>query len=148
MKRPSRRSRRKPKNALAPAPVGNQDHSKLLYWKNFAQYIGSPYHKQNPASYNMVEPKPKPDKTLCDTQGTISLSRSLELLQNGISKGMVSEQMRGCWPQNIWTVDNDTVYECQLQNQETGEYHGYPMLFDDDFAKYLKEQWLTRDTML
>lgn len=146
MKRPSRRSRRKSKSALA--PVNSLDLAKLQSWKDMAQYVGSPYHKQNPASYNMVEPKPRPDKTLCDVNNTISLSKSLKLLQNGISKGMVSEQLRGRWPQNIWTVENETVYECQLQNQITGEYHGYPMLFDDDFVMFLKQQWLTRDIML
>ena len=44
-----------------------------------------------------------------------------ELLSAGFLRGMVSEQVRGHWPQNVWTVaDTGQVYEAQLENQLAG----------------------------
>ena len=58
---------------------------------------------------------------------------------------MVSEQRRGFWPQNVRAVDDDgMVYEAQLGNLETGEYHGYPMKQGDSFAKFIGEEWKRR----
>ena len=46
----------------------------------------------------------------------------------------------------MWAVDGfGTVYEAQLTNQATGEYHGYPVLRSDHFYDYLKREWEKRD---
>lgn len=64
------------------------------------------------------------------------------LLRHGIEKGLVSEQTRNGWPQNIWSVaQNGTALEAMLDNQTEGTYHGYPMLSDDPLAATVLELW-------
>ena len=70
-----------------------------------------------------------------------------ELLRSGFRRGMVSEQKRQGWPQNVWAVDNaGIVYEAQLSNSDTGEYHGYPMKVDDGFTAFIAREWERRGT--
>jgi len=60
---------------------------------------------------------------------------------------MVSEQKRQGWPQNVWAVDDEgVVYEAQLSNSETGEYHGYPMKVGDGFTIFVAREWEKRGT--
>ena len=69
------------------------------------------------------------------------------LLRSGFRRGMVSEQKRGGWPQNVWAVDADgTVYEAQLSNSVLGEYHGYPMTKADSFTAFISKEWENRGT--
>lgn len=66
----------------------------------------------------------------------------MRLLREGIRRGLVSEQNRKDFPQNIWAVTEDgTPLEAALDNQEQGSYHGYPMWTDDQFARKVIEQW-------
>ena len=58
---------------------------------------------------------------------------------------MVSEVEKGAWPQNIWSVDeNGSPLEAQLENQETGMYHGYPIPESDPFGKIVVDEWNRR----
>lgn len=67
------------------------------------------------------------------------------LLAEGIKKGMVSIQQRNGWPQNVWAVSStDMVLEAQLENQDQGVYHGYPLPRDDDFREKVLEEWRRR----
>ena len=80
--------------------------------------------------------------------GVVEAKRSKDVLRDidsGIRRGMVSEQQRGDWPQNIWAVDAEgIVYEAQLSNRELGEYHGYPMKHGDRFAEFVQSEWERR----
>lgn len=144
MKRPSRRARIKPKVAVAALSVMTEDERGALAAK--VRYCGSPYHKRNPADYGMPESRPRPDKTLCDAERPLGLKEAEALLRAGIAKGLFSEQFRGAWPQNVWSVDAaGTVYEAQLQNSESGEYHGYPMLLDTGLAEHIRREWELRE---
>ena len=70
-----------------------------------------------------------------------------ELLSSGFRRCMVSERERQGWPQNVWAVDDaGAVYEAQLSNSETGEYHGYPMKVDDGFTSFIAREWERRGT--
>ena len=146
MKRPQRRSKRKRRTLLA--GVGSVDRGELARMERTAMYRASPYHKSNPGDrdYGTV-PVPRPDKTICDGPGSGGARKAIELLRSGFRRGMVSEQRRGGWPQNVWAVDDGgTVYEAQLGNLETGEYHGYPMKQDDSFTNFVGEEWKRRGT--
>lgn len=107
-------------------------------------YQGSPFHKRYPADYGFPEPKPRPDKTLCDAEGPLVKSQAEALLVAGVLRGMVSTQFRNGWPQNIWSVREGVVFESQLQNQALGEYHGYPMSLDAAFAAVVLDEWEKR----
>jgi len=55
---------------------------------------------------------------------------------------LISKQKRGRFPQNVWAVTDDgTAFEAQLENPETGSYHGYPMPGDDDFRRAIVQAW-------
>lgn len=142
MKRPSRRQRVKPKQALLQATQLSE--CELQQLANRVRYKGSPFHKRYPADYGFPEAKPRPDKTLCDADAPLSKSQAEELLVAGMLRGMVSVQFRSGWPQNIWSVRKGVVYESQLQNQTLGEYHGYPMVLDAAFAAVILKEWEIR----
>ena len=88
---------------------------------------------------------PRPGATLCDEAGVTHKQVARELLRAGIEMGMVSRQMRDGWPQNIWAVSDDSVpFEAELENPLKGEYHGYPMQFDDGFRDVVLDEWKRR----
>jgi len=66
----------------------------------------------------------------------------LRLLWEGIRRGLISNQMRGRFPQNIWAVTSDGApLEAQLENPDMGIYHGYPLPEHDPFRKRVLERW-------
>jgi len=108
------------------------------------KYTGSPYHKRNPGDFGLSPPsQPRPHKTLCDDMTDITtVKESLRLLRRGVSKGLISEQTRGGFPQNVWAVTEDGVpLEAQLTNREKGVYHGYPMPSTDNFRDEVLRHW-------
>jgi hypothetical protein len=64
------------------------------------------------------------------------------LLREGIRKGLISEQRRGRYPQNVWAVTGEGApVEAQLENKKQGVYHGYPMSTRDPLAKEVLRRW-------
>lgn len=115
-------------------------------WQNLesnAVYGGNAEHKLHPADYGLgPPPNPRPGKTLCDGGGSFPPVRAVALLRDGCRKRLVSVQKRDIWPQNIWAVDADEIaFEAQLENRDTGAYHGYPMAADDPFRDVVLRAW-------
>lgn len=144
MKHPQKRSKSKRRVMLAVA--GTVDRVQLRRMEKTARYCPSPYHKTRPLSGHwLAAPTPRPDKTICDGPSAGSHRNAIELLMAGFRRGMVSRQVRRGWPRNVWAVDEDgVVYEAQLSNEETGEYHGYPMKQGDGFAAFIAAEWERR----
>ena len=107
------------------------------------KYTGSPLHKRNPGDFGLTPPsQPRQDKILCDITGITTVRESLRLLRRGVSKGLISEQTWGGFPQNIWAVTEDGIpLEAQLENREKGTYHGYPMPTSDRFRDQVLRHW-------
>ena len=107
------------------------------------KYGGNPEHKRNPGDFGLTPPSaPRSGKSLCDAVQIFSKSTALDLLQQGIRKGLVSDRFEGKWPKNIWSVTPDgTPLEAQLENPDTGSYHGYPMPQSDPFAAEVIAKW-------
>ena len=112
-------------------------------WLTAAEYTGSPYHKINPGDFGLTPPSaPRADKTPCDNVEIFEKARAQGLLEEGFRRGLVSEQERNGWPQNVWVVtENQEPLEAQLENQMLGTYHGYPMLSHDPLYKQVLEWW-------
>lgn len=107
------------------------------------KYGGNPEHKRNPGNFGLTPPAAaKPHKTLCDDCGIFDRAVAKRLLASGARKGLVSVQMKGEWPQNIWAVTDDGCpLEAQLENQETGTYHGYPLPESDPMRATVLARW-------
>jgi hypothetical protein len=107
-----------------------------------ANYAGNPEHKMRPNDYGLMPPRnPRRGKTLCDTNQEFSKAEAERLLKAGFERGMVSQQIRKGWPQNVWAVQNGVEFEAQLENSDLGTYHGYPMPADDPFREIVIAEW-------
>lgn len=57
-------------------------------------------------------------------------------------RGLVSAQQRNGWPQNVWAVaDNGVELEAQLDNENQGSYHGYPLQASDPLCAEVQVRW-------
>lgn len=121
----SQRKTFNPKRALA----DNPPRDKLERLAQMVCYRGNPEHKRNPGDFGLTPPAcAKRSKMLCDDAGVFSRETANRLLREGVKRGLVSKQERNGFPQNIWAVTEDKVpLEAQLENEQTGAYHGYPM---------------------
>ncbi len=107
------------------------------------KYGGNPEHKRSPGDFGLKPPSlPQADKSKCETANVSEIKVACRLLKNGVNKGLISEQKRGKFPQNIWAVnEEDFVFEAQLENREKGSYHGYPLLENDPFREEVLKHW-------
>ena len=106
-------------------------------------YAGNPVHKEAPGDFGLTPPaQPRPDKSKCDWIGIFDRPVASRLLKEGVRRVLVSQQVRGAFPQNIWAVtdDGDPV-EAQLENATMGTYHGYPMPKTDPFREVIVSLW-------
>jgi hypothetical protein len=88
---------------------------------------------------------PRADKTLCDVACISKKEEAFQLLRDAVLKGMISEQERNGFPQLIWAVSKNGVpLEAQLENQEQGTYHGYPLLPCSGLWNEVLERWQNR----
>jgi len=127
-----------PKRQMAISP----DDAKLQALSDTVVYKGSPYHKKHPADFGLTPPaQPRMNKTLCD--GThVKLQLATELLRTGARLGLISAQERNGLPRNIWAVSpNGIALEAQLENEESGTYHGYPMEPEDPLVAEVLARW-------
>ncbi|HEX9048806.1 MAG TPA: hypothetical protein VF988_17405 [Verrucomicrobiae bacterium] len=110
------------------------------------KYTGNAEHKRNPGDFGLSPPLgPRPGKTLCDGANILLRRVAVKLLKEGVRRGLVSEQVRGKFPQNIWAVTEDGIaLEAQLDNCELGSYHGYPMREDDGFREKVIAKWQSK----
>lgn len=135
-----RRKGYNPKRRIAPAAQWPEKRCREMASR--VGYGGNPEHKSRPSDYGLAPPAvPRPGKTLCDAAGEFPKARAEKLLREGLLRGMVSTQERSGWPQNIWSVAHGEPYEAQLENNDRGVYHGYPMAKDDDFRELVLAEW-------
>ncbi len=134
-----RKGRYNPKRKLQDSLPASQ----LSQLARKVRYSGNPEHKRNPGNFGLTPPSdPRPHKTLCDDCGIFDKSIAESLLSEGAGKGIVSVQMKGQWPQNIWAVTSEGYpVEAQLENEVQGTYHGYPMPEADPMRQKVLKRW-------
>ena len=114
------------------------------------KYRGNPVHKRNPGDFDLMPPgAPRPDKTLCDSEGIFRRLEAARLLKERVKRGLISEQTRAEFPQNIWAVtEQGYPLEAELENRAQGTYHGYPVLQHDPIRNQilgLIDNWVKAD---
>jgi len=128
-----------PKRRLA--AKGAHSCAKLANLAAAVKYTGNPEHKRNRGDFTLTPPaQPRRGKSLCDNASVFSRCDALKYLQEGIRKGLVSEQFIGDWPKVIWAVTEDGV-PLEAQRDGEGSYHGYPMPQEDPMAAAVKRRW-------
>lgn len=134
-----RRTSHNPKRRIVSAPDGVA----LKRLVHNIHYGGNPEHKRNPGDFGLTPPSsPRLDKACCDEVDIISRAEALRLLRKGVRKGLVSVQRNHDFPRNIWSVtDKGCPLEAQLENAETGTYHGYPLPESDPFRDVVLQRW-------
>lgn len=128
-----------PKRTIASFP----DQGALAKLAAEIRYGGNPEHKRNPGDFGLTPPaSPRRNKTLCDEAGIVRRAVALDLLREGIRRGLVSQWSGSGYPQNVWAVSADGIpLEAQLENAGNGTYHGYPIPADDAFREIVIAKW-------
>ena len=112
------------------------------------RYGGNPQHKKNPGDFGLTPPsQPRSLKSLCDSAFVFRRSEALNLLREGVARGMISVQTNEYgFPQNIWAVKSlpdgtEIPLEAQIENPMVGSYHGYPLLPSDTMSGIVLSKW-------
>lgn len=106
------------------------------------RYVGSPLHKKGPGDFKLDPPAAlRPGKSICDD--VIDCRADAQrLLRDGAKRGLISVQINGDYPQNVWAVTPEGVaLEAMLDNSEWGSYHGYPMPEADPLRMLVLDRW-------
>jgi hypothetical protein len=104
-----------------------------------ASYGAYSKHKFNPTAYKLT-PYAGSDveRTYCDAHshfGKDDIARIPALLARGVMLGLWSEPGGDC-PDLLWTIDDTGwIFEMRITNSGQSQYHGYPVLTGDAFAR-------------
>ena len=99
-------------------------------------------HKFNPTAYKLT-PYGGSDveRTYCDAHANFGKGdciRIPDLLKRGVMLGLWSEQNDGNAPSLLWTIDESGwIFELRITNSDQAQYHGYPVLPGDAFARHV-----------
>jgi hypothetical protein len=130
-----------PKRQLRAPITSTEQRDALEKLAADVRYGGNPEHKRNPGDFELNPPsQPRQGKTLCDDAAIFARAAALELLKQGIRKGLVSTQERDGWPQNVWAVAPNGV-ALEAQREGGGRYHGYPMPMNDPLREVVVQRW-------
>lgn len=103
-------------------------------------YGGYSKHKFNPTAYKLSPYAGQDEeRTYCDAHakfGKEASDRIPSLLSRGVMLGLWSEQTTGDVPSLLWTLDESGwIFELRITNAGQAQYHGYPVLPGDAFAR-------------
>ncbi len=99
-------------------------------------------HKFNPTAYKLSPYAGQDEeRTYCDEHahfGKDNLKRIPALLVRVVMLGLWSDQINGDAPSLLWTIDESGwIFELRITNLGQAQYHGYPVLPDDAFARHV-----------
>lgn len=116
--------------SIAPWPFGKPPPESVA---QRARYVASGEHKDYPSSDGLWTVVPKADKAKCARFARTEWHRLKEVLRQAISASCVHAEFRGDFPARAWAFINDVLHEARLSNRGNGEYHGFPLEY--------QEQW-------
>jgi len=137
------RSGKNPKRRIVASACLDADAREQLAAR--VQYVGSGHHKRNPADYDMDRTNPRPTKSLCDLVKVVTIDEARRLLREGVRRAMISQPGNDGIPKYVWSVaDDGEVYEAKTHPNTSGQYHGYPLVGEDDLRSYVTRVWVER----
>lgn len=99
-------------------------------------------HKFNPTAYKLTPYAGQDvERTYCDEHSHFGKTDSIRiptLLKRGVMLGLWSDQNNGDAPSLLWTIDQSGwIFELRITNPGQAQYHGYPVLPGDAFARHV-----------
>lgn len=99
-------------------------------------------HKYNPTAYKLTPYAGQDEeRTYCDEHakfGKENIHRIPALLVRGVMLGLWSDQNNRGAPSLLWTPDESGwIFELRITNPGQLQYHGYPILPGDAFARHV-----------
>jgi hypothetical protein len=88
------------------------------------RYTGSPYHR-SPGSKAGPVAQRAGLSSRCPASWTNQ--EATRVLRLAIIEGRISEAWTNAYPNFVWHLEGDVLYEARLTNAGNGEYHGYPL---------------------
>jgi hypothetical protein len=88
------------------------------------RYTGSPYHRSPGSKTGTIAHRVGLTSRCPRSWTNVEATRVLRL---AIKDGRVSMAWENGYPRYVWHLDGDVLYEARLTNNESGEYHGYPL---------------------
>jgi hypothetical protein len=139
------RDRFNPKRRLLSMDHAERMRGNLEELASRVRYGGNPEHKRDPGDFALQPPHAagRPRKTLCDDAGITLRARALELLREGLRRGMVDARFHGEWLLNVWAVAPDGT-PLEATRESAGCYHGYPMPENDPLRQEIAARWRLR----
>lgn len=120
--------------AVLPTTTSREELSARVTYDGYAK------HKFNPTAYKLSPYAGQDeDRTYCDAHanfGKEDRHRIPALLVRGVMLGLWSDQNNGDTPSLLWTLDESGwIFELRITNTGQAQYHGYPVLPSDAFAR-------------
>ncbi len=109
---------------IAGWPVARPDQTSVAHR---VSYVADAKHKDHPAPNGEWQLGGNSDGEKCPLIPPEIWPKIQEALREAVAAGVVDERFRGVFPARLWVYVNDTLHEARLSNQETGEYHGFPL---------------------
>jgi hypothetical protein len=97
------------------------------------KYVASGEHKDYPSRDGHWVVALKADKAKCDHFARSAWSQLQQLLRLAIVSTCTHEEFRGDFPARVWAFINGKLHEARLTNSETGEYHGFPLDYPEQW---------------
>lgn len=99
-------------------------------------------HKYNPTAYKLSPYAGQDEeRTYCDAHAKFSTENSHRipaLLKRGVMLGLWSDHHKKDAPSLLWTLDESGwIFELRITNPGQLQYHGYPVLPGDAFARHV-----------
>jgi hypothetical protein len=100
------------------------------------QYRPSAEHKNYPSSTGGWTLGPaKSDKAKCARFAEAGWPAVQDALREAIRCRCVSRDFRGNFPSRVWAFVNGDLHEARLTNEGSGEYHGFPLQYEEQQPK-------------
>ncbi len=130
------------KRRIQPPPSDEASKLALDALARSLKYVGNAQHKRNGGDFGLTPPAAlRQGKSICDDVVNCKADAQA-LLLCGAAWGLISVQVNGGFPQNVWAVTaRGDALEAMLDNAGSGTYHGYPMPDADPLRLEVLERW-------
>jgi hypothetical protein len=112
--------------------VWEADTGARRQFANLVRYRGNGAHKTYNSPSGEWVPSRRRGKASCWRFDQADWPRLVILLQRAIVAGCVAE-FKGEFPSRVWAYINGTLHEARLHNELLGEYHGFPLEYEEQW---------------